>query len=138
MALIPETIPYFEGGNDSGELRNYLNIIIRALNLLIEYVIIPTEAGGIFPVIPGESPYTARNQDLILECDCTSGDIIIVVPVGRVPGRDLTIVKTDTTTNGVFMVGDDASDLGVMAQPAAGLLMQSKVVYSNGSALRAI
>ena len=137
MALYPVHVDYFDGPSDTGYLRNYLNIIIRALNYLIDYVVGPNGGGGIVAITSASSPYTVAVMDQIIEADATLGAITVVVPITRPSGRLVTIVKTDTSANAVT-INNGTSDVGALAFAAVGVNMQSNVVYSNGTALRLI
>jgi hypothetical protein len=81
--------------------------------------------------------YVVKEADTIVEVDATGGVRAITVPISRSPGNPVTIVKVDATANQV-QITDGAVARGFLVQPAIGAIVQSQVVYSDGTALKLV
>jgi hypothetical protein len=99
MALLPDQLPYFDGASDSGSLRNYLNIIIRCLNAVIEYI-----GTSISPV----SPVRVVTGDFDVEL--TDDTILIDAPSADVTGTFDASLATPGQVKRVYIGRVDGSD----------------------------
>ena len=102
MSILPDQLPYFDGASDSGSLRNYLNIVIRALDELIEYVGTSISPVTTLRTVTGDFSVTL-NDDVIL-IDAPSTDVTgtfdaALATFGQAKGvQSMRIDGTDATT----------------------------------------
>ena len=137
MPLTPDTLDYYEGPSDPAELRLYLNVIIRALNILTEYVLaIQQNVQPAAPVITS-GPYTWDGTESVLLVNTATGPITIVTPAGLAPSGyavKLLIIKVGTDGNAATVQDGSGNVLAFLSnggQAFAEVVSTSTSVYAG-------
>ncbi len=79
-------------------------------------------------LVAARSPYTVKQTDEIILCDCTAGAITLTFPAAaRVDGVPITVIKTDASANAVTLTGT----FNGAANPTLTLQFQSLVVRAG-------
>lgn len=120
MAVLPDPLDYFDGASDSGSLRNYLNIIIRCLNAVIEYIGTSISPVTQLRVVTGD--FSVELDDDTILIDATGTDVTATfdaslatagqvkrVYIGRIDGSDAVTFIVD----GLGALRDQFSASGV-------------------------
>ena len=118
MTTLPVPLDYYDGPSDAAELRDYLNIIIRALNILAEWVLTPGGAPQTISPIITSSFYAWDGTYAFLPVSSAGGPITIEVPAGLgTPGhaKSVVIFKVGNDGNAVTVVDGSGNDLAFLS-----------------------
>jgi hypothetical protein len=123
-ALTPwGTADYILAGNGAGSAptwksRGTLDLVLGSSNLTTVGVPVVVTASGevgqplVTDIDHTDSPYTALGSDWTIQCDCTTAAIEVDLPTAvGIEGRELTVVKTDASSNYVTIDPDGSETI---------------------------
>jgi hypothetical protein len=134
MALLPDQLPYFEGASDSGSLRNYLNIIIRCLNAVIEYI--GTSISPVTPlrVVTGDFDVELSDDTILIDApnvDVTGTFDASLATPGQV--KRVQIIRIDGTSAVTNIVDGSASLRDSFSAPGVDGAVPGRWVISDSA-----
>jgi hypothetical protein len=134
MAALPDELPYFEGASDSGSLRNYLNIIIRCLNAVIEYI--GTSISPVTPlrVVTGDFDVELSDDTILIDApnvDVTGTFDAALATPGQV--KRVQIMRIDGTDAITNIVDGSASLRDTFSAPGVAGAVPGRWVISDSA-----
>lgn len=77
--------------------------------------------------------YTVAQDDEIIEADCAASGITVTLPVSQsYPGKEVRIVKIDSSSNSMFVEGTGGEEISGLSEVEIDTPFDSLRVYANG------
>lgn len=92
--------------------------------------------GGGVTTVSGVSSYAVKNTDRLIGVDASAGNVKVIYAPTLMVGVLVGVYKFDSSSNSVIISPDGTATAASFNTPISGSVVDSRTVWSNGTALR--